>query len=58
MSESLTNLSLNSDLIPVFEKSLTASDAYHSTGRLVIPKKYAEVSSSAPEHKLLNFTSQ
>lgn len=33
---------LNSDLIPLFEKSLTTSDAYHSTGRLVIPKKYAE----------------
>ncbi|KAM5585879.1 hypothetical protein ABKV19_005002 [Rosa sericea] len=31
---------LNSDLIPLFEKSSTVSDTNHST--LVIPKKYAE----------------
>ncbi|XP_062018459.1 glutenin, low molecular weight subunit-like isoform X2 [Rosa rugosa] len=39
---SLTNLSLNSDLIPLFEKSSTVSDTNHSTGFLVIPMKYAE----------------
>ncbi|XP_062018485.1 B3 domain-containing transcription repressor VAL2-like isoform X3 [Rosa rugosa] len=33
---------LNSDLIPLFEKSSTVSDTNHSTGFLVIPKKYAE----------------
>ncbi|XP_040362276.1 B3 domain-containing transcription repressor VAL1-like isoform X1 [Rosa chinensis] len=33
---------LNSDLIPLFEKSSTTCDANRSTGCLVIPKKYAE----------------
>lgn len=41
------NLRSNIDAIPLFEKSLTASDTFLNTARLVIPKKCAEVSPNA-----------